>query len=317
MKSSRAYITDYIADPDIETEILGKELSHIKHERVEVLIVWHEHINTGYIDQFPNLKGIIRYGVGYDNIDIDYSRSKNIDVCNTPDYGTDEVSDTAIAMIMNIARGVSRYDAMCRAYAEGWQENTLGEIRRTSDYKLGVIGAGRIGGGVLLKAKMLRLQTLMYDPYTPSGHEKMLDAVRVDSLEELLAESDIVSIHTPLTEETRGLVDQWFVSKMKQGASLVNTARGKIVDDIDAFYMPLKQNHLNCVALDVLPDEPPGDSQLVAAWRNREDWLDGRLIINPHSAYYSAQAYFEMRHKAASNAMRILAGQKPLNIVNG
>lgn len=314
---SKIYITDYIDNPYIEKDVLKNELSDTLNSDIEVLLVWHAHITKEYIDNLPNLKGVVRYGVGYDAIDLEYAKSKNIYVCNTPDYGTEEVSDTAIAMIMNIARGISRYDYQCRDYRDNWQENTISTIKRNSDYKLGVIGAGRIGGSVILKANALSFDTCFYDPYVSRGHEKMLNAKRVESLEELLKESDIVSINCPLSKETFGMIDEEFVSKMKDGSSLVNTARGGIIKDIDVFYEPLKSGKLSNVALDVIPHEPPKDSLLINTWRDREEWLDGRFTLNPHTAYYSDKAYFEMRQKAALNAKRILNGEIPFNIVNG
>ena len=313
---SKVYITDYVDNPNIEKDVLGEDLGPELNEDTEVIIVWHEHITKEYIDKLPNLKGIVRYGVGYDAIDLEYAKSKNIYVCNTPDYGTEEVSDTSIAMIMNIARGITRYDYQCRAYRDNWQENTITSIKRNSDYKLGVIGAGRIGGSVILKANALRFQTHFFDPYVVRGHEKMLNATRVETLDELLSTCDIISINCPLSKETNGMIDESFISKMKDGASLVNTARGGIIKDIDVFYEPLKTGKLSNVAVDVIPHEPPKDSLLINSWRLREEWLDGRFILNPHTAYYSDKAYFEMRNKAATNAKRILEGVTPYNIVN-
>ena len=317
MKLSKVYITDYIPNPDIEKEILNEVLSEDLHNRIEVLLVWHECIDKKYIDQFPKLKGIVRYGVGYDNVDIAYAQSKGIVFCNTPDYGTEEVSDTAIAMIMNITRGLTRYDYLCRNYTGNtWQENTIHKIKRTSNTVLGVIGAGRIGGSIITRANALRMQTVFYDPYKDRGYEKMLGSKRVDDIETLLKLSDIVSINTPLTDETEHMVDERFVAMMKKGSSFINTARGKIVKNIDVFYDPLRCNFLDCLNLDVLPVEPPGESKLLTAWKNREKWLDGRFIINPHVAYFSVEAYAEMRRKAAENAKRILDGKKPFNIVS-
>ncbi|WP_164969770.1 C-terminal binding protein [Arcobacter sp. F2176] len=316
---NRVFITDKITDPYIEKEVLGDELSTELHEDIEVLLVWHKKITNEYIDKLPNLKALIRFGVGYDVfLDLEYIKQKGIYAANTPDYGTEEVSDTAIAMIMNIARGITRYDYRCRDHRDGtWQINTLDNIKRTSDYKLGVIGAGRIGGSVILKANALRFQTYFYDPYLSSGTEKMLGAKRVESLDELLETCDIISINCPLTSETSALVDEKFISKMKKGASIVNTARGGIVKDLDVFYEPLKSGHLNCVNLDVIPNEPPQNGLMLDAWRAKENWLDGRFLINPHSAFYSDKAYFDMRQKAALNAKRVLDGKKPINIVNG
>jgi D-3-phosphoglycerate dehydrogenase len=311
---NKVYITDYIEYPNIEIELLGDELSNEINDSIEIILVWHEKINKSFIDKLPNLKGIIRYGVGYDNIDLNYAASKNIIVCNTPDYGIDEVSDTAIAMILNISRGVSQYDFLSK-YQNNWQENTLKKLKRSSEYKLGIIGAGRIGGSVLLKAKSLGFQTLFFDPYTSKGHDKMLNAKQVDKIDELLEISDIISIHTPLTNETKGMVNKEFIAKMKTSSSLVNTARGKIINDIDDFYTPIRTNKIYSLALDVLPDEPPKESKLISSWRKGEEWIGTRLLINPHTAYYSKQSFVEMRTKASKNALRIINKELPHNII--
>lgn len=312
---AKVLITDYVINPDIEQEVLGDIVGDGPRDDVEVILVWHQKVDKEYIDSFPNLKAIVRYGVGYDNIDIRYANSKGIIFCNTPDYGTDEVSDTAMAMILNIIRGVTRYDTVCRDYVDTWQENTIKGLRRTDEITLGIIGTGRIGGSVALKAKAFAMKVLIFDPYKERGYEKMLGVARVDELDELLGASDIVSFHAPLTQETRGMINVEFVSKMKNQASFVNTARGKVVADIDVFYEPLLNNKLYCLALDVLPYEPPANSKLIQAWRNREATLNGRVIINPHTAYYSEKAFWEMRYKAASNAKRILDGKPPYNVI--
>jgi C-terminal binding protein len=311
-----AYITDYIKNPDIERGVLGDKLSTVYHDNLEVLLVWHQRVDAAYIDSLPYLKGIIRYGVGFDNVDVEYAASKGIFACNTPAYGTEEVSDTAMAMLLNSARGIGRYDVLCRDYPEGsWQENTLPHLKRFSDLKIGIIGCGRIGSSVALRAKAMRFQVTFYDPFLPRGYEKMLGVSREERLENLLKESDIITIHTPLNEETSGLVDEAFLGRMKRGSTFINTARGGLVSDLDIFYEPLKAGHLSSVALDVLPVEPPGEGKLIRSWRNRESWLDGRLTINPHTAYFSDKAYFEMRHETASNALRVLQGKEPYNIL--
>ena len=310
------FITDYIESPDIEFDVLGNYLSNKISKEIEYIIVWHQKVDKNFIDNLPNLKGIVRYGVGYDQIDIDYCRKKNIVVCNTPDYGTDEVSDTALAMIMNITRGISRYDYFSRSYFDTWQENTIKSIKRNNKIKLGVIGAGRIGGSLILKANALRFQTFFYDPYVARGHEKMLNSTRLESLKELLNECDIISINCPLNSETKAMVDDEFISFMKDGASLVNTARGGIISNVDVFYKALKEDKLSNVSLDVLPEEPPKKSILIDAWRGKAPWLDGRFIINPHTAYYSDKSFLEMRYKAASNILRMIQGKSPYNRVD-
>ena len=309
------YITDYIENPDLENQALDNQISDSK-ENAEVLLVWHEIINKEFLDSFPNLKGVVRYGVGYDMIDLKAIQDRNLYFCNTPDYGTDEVSDTVIGMLMNIARGISQYNFAAKRYKdETWQENTLPNIKRTSDINFGVIGAGRIGGSILRKAKAIGFDCLFYDPYKEAGHEKMLGVRRVDSQNELLEISDIISINTPLTDETRGMVGTDFVSKMKEKSALINSARGEIVSDLDIFIEPLKNDKLTSIALDVLPQEPPKDSRLIDAWKNNEEWTAGRIVINPHTSYFSDKAYIEMRTNAAKNAKRIIDGKTPINII--
>jgi lactate dehydrogenase-like 2-hydroxyacid dehydrogenase len=313
---AKVLITDYVTDPDVEREILGDALATEPSDDVEVLLVWHERIDDAYLEKLPGVRGIVRYGVGYDSLDLACFARRGIVACNTPDYGTEEVADTALAMALGIARGTNRYDAFARDISDGsWQENIIPSLKRTSDVSLGVLGAGRIGGSVILRANAFRFQTLFYDPYKERGYEKLLGTRRVDSLGELLAEADILSIHVPLDAETAGLIDERFVAAMKPGASLINTARGGIVKDLEVFHEPLRSGRLSCVSLDVLPQEPPEDTPLLAAWRAREKWLDGRLLINPHTAFWSKAAFLEMRSKAARNALRILSGKVPHNIL--
>jgi phosphoglycerate dehydrogenase-like enzyme len=313
---NRIAISDRIKCPDIEFEVLGETVAIEPSVDTEVLLVWHATVDRSYIDRFPKLRYIIRYCVGYDRVDLEYASSKGIVVSNTPDYCTDEVADSALAMILGISRKVFLYDAHCRTYENGWQENVFPSTKRVSETTVGVIGAGRIGQGVLMRAKAIGYKTVFFDPYLPCGFEKVFKSSRTDDLKTLLKESDIVTIHTPLTAETRGLVNEEFIDAMKDGASLVNNARGGIVENLEVFYEPLKSGKLDTVALDVLPSEPPpAKGRLLEAWRSRAPWLDGRFIVNPHAAFHSAEASIEMRRKVAQNAKRFLEGKVPLNIV--
>lgn len=307
----RIAVSDRITNPDIEEKILGEKIGLKPTEDTQVLLVWHEVVNKAYIDSLPNLKYIIRYGVGYDKVDVSYAASKGIFVSNTPDYCTDEVSDTAIAFIMASARGICRYNHEAKLYESGWQENVIKEVKRTSEIKLGIIGAGRIGQSTILKAKAMKFNISFFDPYVTIGTEKVLNVRRHQSLQALLEESDIVSLHVPLTEETKGMVNADFLTQMKNSSSLINTARGGVVKELDLFIEPLKTGKLSTVFLDVLPKEPDFDSQLFQAWRNQEQWINGRVVINPHAAFYSQEAGIEMREKVAMNALKYLNDQKP------
>jgi D-3-phosphoglycerate dehydrogenase len=279
-------------------------------KNVEALLVWHRKIDQQAVDLLDRCRIAVRYGVGYDVLDLKALNARGIPACNTPDYGTEEVADTASAMIMTLQRKILSYDRASRYYAQGWQEHTQKPLERTSERTLGVIGVGRIGTAVINRMKPFGFKILGYDPYQVSGHEKAVGYRRVNMLEELLGEADLVTLHCPLTDETDAMVDEQFFRLMKPGASLVNTARGKILKDLDCLEDTLKSGHLASVALDVLPDEPPRDHSLIRAWRDDEEWLRGRLIINPHAAFYSERAFYEMRYKAAETVrMYLLTGR--------
>ena len=312
---AQVFITDYIDNPNLEQGVLADSVSIKSNVDTEVLLVWHQHIDGQYLDQFPKLKGVVRYGVGFDKIDLEEIRSRGLVFCNTPDYGTDEVSDTALAMMLSLLRGVFAYDVLSKRYSNTWQENTIEKLHRVSGLTLGVIGAGRIGTALMRKTKALSMNIVFYDPYKDSGYEKAIGVNRCYDLEEFLVQCDVVSMHTPLTEETRSMIDENFISNMKQDSILINSSRGEVVKDLDIIYRALKSGKLSAVALDVLPDEPPIDCELIRAWKGHDKELGHKIIINPHTSYYTQESYIEMRVKAAENAKRILDGIQPLNII--
>ena len=262
-------ITDYIVPPaDIEQEAFGaaefvfladwraSEENRRMWGAVDAILLWHWHMDEETAGVLDNCKIVVRYGVGYDLVNVAALTKRNIAFANTPDYGTEEVADTACAMILAIQRKIMSYDRACRNYTDGWQEHLLRPHQRTSDCTLGLVGVGRIGTAVVNRMKPFGYKIVGYDPYQPSGHEKAVGYTRVNSLDELLAQSDIVSIHCPLTNETRGMVNTEFINKMKTGVSLVNTARGGILESLDCIEQALRENHLAAIAFDVLPDEP-------------------------------------------------------------
>ncbi len=312
----RVLITDYIDDTSLESSVLFDLVSLQPGDDVEVLLVWRKQIDAEFMDRFPNLKAIIRYGVGTENVQIAEAKRRAIAVCNTPDYGVDEVALTAISFVLYFDRAIRTYDQKARQFLDGIWQNTEKRIRRSNCSTVGCIGAGRIGSTFLLKARALGFNTVLYDPYRPTGYEKVLSCGRAESLTEILEISDFVSIHVVLTEETANMVDDSFVKQMKQGSILINTSRGQVFSGLDFLVEPLKSGRIGGVALDVLPQEPPAGGALIYAWRNDDDWARERVLINPHTAYYSQEAFQEMRTKAARNALRVLDGEQPLNRVN-
>ncbi|WP_252179837.1 C-terminal binding protein [Endozoicomonas sp. 4G] len=313
---NKVFITDRIVNASIEKKILGDFLVSEPQKNITVLLVWHQIVDEEFLNDFPHAEVIIRYGVGFDKIDLEACRKRGITVCNNPDYCTEEVADTATAMLLNGARGVTRYNALAPHYRKGWQENVMPGIKRTSSIKVGFIGLGRIGSLTLKNCQAIGYQTQFFDPNIAEGYDKVHNTSRCYSLDELLSTSDMVSLHCPLNKHTMGMVNQEFINKMKPGASLINTARGQLVQDIEVIYQALKSHHLSYVALDVLPEEPPQPHAIYDSWRRNEPWLAGRLIINPHAAYHSYESGQEQRKKAAKNALLAVTGKKPVNIVS-
>lgn len=306
-------VSDYVYPPfSIEREALSsaydlvyldvgsaEEFSAKDVSDLDALIVWHAPITEKTVSLLKSCRIVVRYGVGYDLIDISALEKAGIPFCNTPDYGTEEVADTTAAMILHHVRRIGEYDYQCRHYTQGWQEHTLQPLSRSSGMTLGVIGVGRIGTALIRRMQPFGFRVIGYDPYQPSGHEKAIGYERADSMAELLSRADIVSIHCPASDETRGIIDDDFIGAMKPGSILVNTARGSLIASLNPIEMALRSGKLLAAAIDVLPSEPPEPHSLIDAWRTEEQWLKGRLTITPHTAYYSESAWSEMRYKAA------------------
>jgi len=309
----RIGITDYVqapynvemeAFPDVEYIFLNSEdesdFDQSTLAGLDALIVWHAHVGECTAKALKKGSIVVRYGVGFDSIDIAALSKEGVPFCNTPDYGTEEVADTACGMILNMQRKIASYDFACRNYQSGWQEHVQPPLTRTNKQTLGVVGVGRIGTAVINRMKAFGYRIIGYDPYQPSGHEKAVGYERKQYLKNLLEESDVVTVHCPLNNETRGLINDEFIATMKSGSMLVNTGRGQVLLDLDCIEKHLRSGHLSAVSFDVLPQEPPSfDHPLISAWKNNEEWVVGRITINPHSSYYSEQALFEMRYKAA------------------
>jgi len=181
---------------------------------------------------------------------------------------------------------------------------------------LGIVGLGRIGTACALRAKSFGLNIIFYDPYVPDGQDKALNINRVKKLTDLMAQSDYVSIHCLANEETSGLFDSNLLKFCKHGQVLINTARGVIID-LNAVYDFLKTGQLGAVGLDVFSSEPPSKSnRLISAWLNKEDWLEGRLVLTPHSAFYSPDGLSFLREKALNTCLDYLSNNMIANCVN-
>ncbi len=318
-----------IPDESVEREIFGPEVQIIRRTKtalaeldpadcaeVDGLMIMRHAVSADDIGRFPRLCAIVRMGVGYDKIDRPAAAARNIMVCNVPDYGTTEVADHAMALALALRRGVVFYHERMRSDPPapwGAVKNDL--IRRLGVQNFGIVGLGRIGTAVALRARAFGYRVSFYDPYLPNGAELALGVGRAATLEDLLRQTDTLSVHTPLTRETRCLLGYEQLALLPKGAVVVNTARGPIID-VDALLALLRNGHLAGAGLDVLPVEPPIDPPaILRAYREREPGLEGRLIITPHAAWFTPQSEADTRRKSAETMHAALLTNRPQNVI--
>ena len=319
----RVYILDsaIVSDSNearIETEILKGvatvTLLHVQNEEeflsyassVDALIVWHHaNLTRLSISKLNRTQVIVRNGVGVDNVDISTAREFGIPVCNVPDYGTEEVADHALAMALSVWRQLGPLNKSVVKGTWDWRVGSF--IRRIRGSVFGVVGCGRIGTATARRARVFGFNVIFYDPFVPSGYEKALGIGRVNTLENLLRVSDIVSLHVPLTTTTFHLLGEAEFKLMKPTSYLVNTSRGPVVEE-GALVEALKSARLAGAALDVVEEEPNPPRDLLS----REN-----CIFTPHAAFYSRESLNEMREKSAGIVLDVLLGRGLRNVVNG
>ncbi len=313
----RVVVTDYLAEDAIERAVLGGLadvvlLQETRESQIvartpdaDALIAFHDmELTEASLARLPRCRAVVRCGVGFDRVDIESAGRNGIVVCNVPDYGTEEVADHALLMLLAIARRlVPCHNSIVSG---GWEGRLAFGTPRLRGRTLGIIGCGRIGTAMALRAKALGLHVLFYDPYQPAGYEKAVGVERCYQLDQLLRQSHFVSLHCPATPETRNILNRETLAQLPQGAYVINTARGPCID-IDALLEALDAGHITSAALDVLPREPLDDDRV----RKHP-----RILLTPHTAYYSVEGAEEMRTKAAMEVRRALIGEPVLNPVN-
>jgi D-3-phosphoglycerate dehydrogenase len=269
----------------------------------DALLVTYAKINGDMIGQMKRCRIISRFGIGVDNVDLDAATAAGIVVTKVPDYCIDEVSDHAMALLLALARKIPSSNA--QVHAGRWEMKAVVPIHRLRGRILGLVGFGRIPQLVAPKARAFGLRVIVYDPFVQADVIAREHVDQVD-FDELLAQSDYVSIHTPLLPQTRNLFSTDAFSRMKPGALLINTARGPIVDE-QALAKALDAGQLAGAALDVMPNEPPAGSPLLGR---------GNVIITPHTSFYSEESLLELQRKAAEEVVAVLSGKPPRNPVN-
>lgn len=285
--------------------------------QVDGLMIFRQWASGDDIRRFPRLRAIVRMGVGYDRLDRVTAAERGVLICNVPDYGTMEVADHAITLMLALRKGLVLYHDTQRADPPApWTHIETPLKKRLTGQTLALLGCGRIGTAAGLRAKAFGMRVVFYDPFLPNGVDRALGFDRVATLNELMRQADVLSVHTPLTPDTSGLVGAAELALMPQGAIVVNTARGPIID-IDALYVALKENRIAGAGLDVIPVEPPVDPipALLQAYRDREEWQTGRLIITPHSAFINPEASLDIRVKSAETMREALLSNRPQNVI--
>lgn len=269
------------------------------------LILWHgPQVTADVVTRLSGCRAIIRNGVGFDTVDLAAATRAGIPVCNVPDYGTEEVADHALALTLALYRQLFPLDAEAKGL--GWRIATAPKMRRLRTQTFGVVGLGRIGTAAALRAKAFGFRVIFHDPYVPAGVHKALGIERADTLDQLLAMADTVSVHCPLTAETRGLIGEREIAHLRPGAFLVNTARGDVVRKA-AVFAALRSGHLGGAGLDVVENEP---------LRTAEEAATPNLIVTCHAAFCSPEGMVEMRTTSARLARAAVMGEAVWNRVN-
>lgn len=283
------------ATPEAILEVAGQ---------ADGLLVTYAKITGEMIAQLEKCKVIGRFGIGVDNIDIAAATKAGIVVTYVPDYCFDEVSDHAMALLLDLARKVSFSNALVQAGR--WEMKATAPMNRLRGRTLGLAGFGNIPQLVAPKAQAFGMEVIAFDPYV----DKALAAsrgVRLVDFDTLLAQSDFISVHAPLTDETKNMFGAEAFAKMKPTAYLVNTARGPLVDT-DALARALDDGEIGGAALDVVPVEPlPANSALLGR---------DNVVLTPHTAFYSEDALLDLQTKAATDVASVLAGKQPKYPIN-
>ena len=302
---------------DLEIDLRGRpstsedELIAAGRDADAMCVSTREAVTRRVLENLPRTKVISRYGVGLDNVDLDAAADCGIVVTHYPGYCTSEVADHAMAMILGLNRRIVEQDRSLREgawnrFGPSTRHILKGPIEPLREQTLGIVGYGRIGQSVAERARPFGLRILASDPYQEPA---VMEAHGVEAvgLDELLARADIVTLHCPLTPETRGIVGAAQLERMKPTAVLVNTARGPLVD-LPALVAALEAGRIAGAALDVVYPEPlPADSPLYSM---------ENVILTPHSAYYSEKSVELVRRETLLEAIQVLRGRRPRTVAN-
>jgi C-terminal binding protein len=309
--------SDYLEGLDVERRVLANqaevELCRVRDEsaidgrleRADFIISWYfVGLSARSFARMGNCRGVVRAAVGYDNIDIDAAADRGIPVANVPDYGTEEVADHAIGLLLALVRNFAGTDQASRRGEWDWR--AIGPVRRLRGMRLGLVGFGRIGTAMAQRARAFGMEVVFFDPFVPDGIDRAVGVGRSESLDELLSSCPVISLHVPSSQLTRRMIGARQLAKMPPDGILINTARGDIVDQA-ALMDHLKANPSFRAGLDVVEGEPHVAAPLSES---------RQVILTAHSAFYADESLVEMRRKSAETVGRLSRGEPVRTIVN-
>jgi len=314
---------DFINEVSIEQQVLQDIATVIPYnlqskkdpipqsiENASAILAWHLFDwDEELLKKLKNTKIIVRVGIGVDNVDLKAAGRLGIYVANVPDYGVEEVADSTLNHVLNLMR--QTYFVSYRFNDNECSIEKAKEATRLRGKVLALVGFGKIGKAVALRAKPFGLDVVFYDPFLEDGIEKSLGVRRALSLQEMISQADILSLHCYLDEHNKNIINKESLSWIKPtGCYFINTARGSLVDE-SALIEAITSGRIRGAALDVQKQEPyPKDGPLL------NPALKNLVIVTPHSAFLSKESFIEMREKAALEVKRVLQGEKPRNCVN-
>lgn len=279
------------------------ELKSIVHD-ADVLMFNDAHISADIIAALDKCKMIIRYGIGYDNVDLEAAGKKGIYVCNAPSYGTYDVAEHTMALLLSVCKHIPLADKCARTGQ--WKADRVGKVRRLTGKTLGLIGFGRIARTVAARARAFEMDLLVYDPYVSAEDAAAAGAKLVD-FPVLLESSDYITLHSPLTDETRHMMGMPQFKLMKKDAVLINTGRGGLVNENELIFA-LLSGEIAGAGLDVFEEEPLSPSSKLLQMEN--------VVLTPHVAWNSFEGVDDLHKEVTDNVLRVLRGEIPINIVN-
>ena len=316
--STKVLITDYVwpsTDPEravlesagielvIAPDTSENTLAELAKD-VDAIMFCFAQVTSKVLEAATQCKIAARYGIGVDNVDIPKATELGIVVTNVPDYCMDEVTDHALGMILALNRRLVPHTR--DVVRGGWNDVALNQpMHRTRGATMGIVGYGRIGRSLAAKAIGFGMNILTYDPMIEPGSS--IEGATATTLDELLEESDFVSLHVPLLPSTENMISAPELARMKKGSIIVNCARGGLIDE-NALASALESGHIAGAGLDVVEPTPPNPSSPLLAQEN--------VIITPHTAFFSQASTVELEERTAGEVVRVLAGDKPENWIN-